>query len=346
MNENQKEAIGKMRGLIYGNWQTCVTSAFAELGIADILYYASAPLTVEDLAKELKMDARVLLRFLRCCRQLRFVRIDQASTQLTLTSFGELLSSHHPYSHRDAARLNGAAFRYQPWGQLVEVLKSGDGGQFSPTHKTGSLAYLRDKPELLEVFQRAMTNLSVTENEQIAAAYDFTHYRHIVDVGAGHGSFIQAVLKHAPHLQGTLFDLPETLDSIDKSQLDNTHRFSLQPGDFFDSIPINGDIYTMKNILHNWPEEKVVQILKNAHRALTTSPGASVPKRLLIIEYLVPEDDTDSIVAWMDLNFFILVGGSDRTLKEYRQLFAACGFAVDRLIHTPSGRHIIELSAN
>jgi hypothetical protein len=72
--EDQVQAIQRMRGLIYGNWQTCVTCAFAELGIADLLN--GAAMGIADLAERTGTHADGLYRFLRCCVQLQFVRVD------------------------------------------------------------------------------------------------------------------------------------------------------------------------------------------------------------------------------------------------------------------------------
>jgi O-methyltransferase domain len=330
-----------MRGLIYGNWQTCITYAFAELGLADKLQDGAKNL--EYLASQTVIEPKNLFRFLRCCAQLQFIHIDVATKEITLTEFGKYLQSNHPYSQRDAARLNGVFYRYEPWGKILDVLKSGSSDGFSDTYKNGSLDYLKDKPELLEVFQKAMTNLSVTENENIAKNYDFSIYKHIIDIGGGHGIFLRAILEANPSIRGTIFDLKETLASVKLPIEAITERITLQEGDFFQSVPTEGDIYTLKNILHNWPEEKVKHILKNVHLAISTSPDVE-QKRVLVIEHLMSDDTSaESIVPWMDMNFFILVGGQDRTLQEYTELFTSCGYVIKSLVLTKTGRSIIEL---
>ena len=335
------DPIAEMRRLIYGNWQTMTTCAFAELGLADLLH--GAPQTAEELASATETDPRALLRFLRCCGQLSFVHMDTKTSRFSLTPFGDLLRSDHPGSQRAAARLNGAPYRYEPWGKLVDILKSGSSKGRSPTFEEGSLAYLSDKPHLLNVFQRAMTDLSVLEDDAIAASYDFARFQHIVDVGCGRGTLIKAIMRAHPHLQGTMFDLTESLAEVDGPDDEFADRLSRAGGDFFESIPDCGDVYIMKNVVHNWPEAKVLTILKTARDAMMrSSPGRH--KRLLIIEYLMPEGNEKSVVKWIDMNFFILVDGGDRTADEYQKLVARAGFDVLDFIETPVGRHIIELA--
>lgn len=340
--EDQVQAVQRMRSLIYGNWQTCVTCAFAELGIADLL--DGTAMSVADIADRTGTHSESLYRFLRCCVQLQFVRVDTDTRTFALTSFGALLRSDHPFGQRDAARLNGASFRYEPWGRLVDVLRAGSGADFSDTHGEGSLDFLKDKPELLEVFQRAMSNLSATEDESIARAYEFGSFRHVVDVGGGHGNFVKAILRNHPGLRGTLFDLKASLDSIEDAACSTDERLDQVAGDFFVSVPAEGDVYTLKNVLHNWPEDRVEQIMRTVRDAVRAD-GDVTRKRVLVIEHLMVEDgeDVQSVAPWMDLNFFILVGGRDRTRREYEKLFARVGFSVARLLPTTTGRTIIEL---
>ena len=344
MEQTQESFIARMRGFIYGNWQTSITYTFVELELADTLQDGTKSL--EYLANKTAIEPKTLLRFLRCCAQLQFIQIAADTKDITLTEFGRYLLSNHPCSQRNAALLNGAFYRYEPWGKITEALKSGSGDGFSETHKHGSLDYLKDKPALLEVFQKAMSNLSVTENEHIANQYDFSNYKHVIDIGGGHGTFLGAILESNPTMRGTIFDLDETLASVNLPHDDITERITLQGGDFFQSIPADGDLYTLKNILHNWPEEKVMQIMKNLHLAIISSSEA-LQKRVLVIEHLMSDDtSTESLAPWMDMNFFILVGGQERTLQEYTELFAGSGFVITKVLSTKTGRCIIELAVN
>jgi hypothetical protein len=341
-----KESIFRMYGLIYGNWQTSVTYTFAELGIADLLHLQ--PKTVKKLKEETGTDERALQRFLRCAATLGFIKSNGESGEYSLTSFGELLRSDHPYSQRAAARLNGASYRYQPWGRLVEILKTGNSQVISPTYKRGTLDYLADKPELREVFHQAMSDLSAGQNDLIALSYDFNQFKHVIDIGCGQGSFIKAVLQANKNLRGTMFDLepvPSSEEGLEENSL--AERLSYQTGDFFKGVPTDGDLYMMKNVIHNWPEDRGLQILQNVHTAMCSTANSLLQpeeKRLLIIEYLIPEGDEPSIAKWLDLNFMILIDGAERTLDEYQTLANRAGFVVTRTILTPVGRHIIELA--
>jgi hypothetical protein len=190
----------------------------------------------------------------------------------------------------------------------MDILRAASGADFSETHREGSLDFLKDKPGLLAVFQRAMSNLSSTEDEDIARTYVFGSFRHVVDIGGGHGNFVKAILRNHPGLRGTLYDLKASLDSIGHGADDADDRLDRVAGDFFVSVPADGDVYTLKNVLHNWAKDRVEQIMRTVRDAVCAD-GDVERKRLLVIEHLMVEDgeNAQSVAPWMDLNFFILV---------------------------------------
>ena len=333
--------LRQLRGLIYGNWNTCVTCAFAELNLADLL--AAGERTADELARATATDPDALARFLRCAAGLGLVAWQRKSETYTLTSLGELLTTDHPFSQRAAAQLNGADYRYQPWGRLVEVLKQGSSRGSSPPAAQGSLAYLADRPQQLAVFHRAMTDLSAGDNEALARAYDFGRFAHVIDVGCGEGTLLKSILREHPAATGTLFDLEATLPPLTAEDARAfAGRLRRQPGDFFQAVPAGADLYVMKNVIHNWPEARALQLLHNVRAALVADPAPGAHKRLLVIEYVLTAGP--SLAAWLDLNFLVLVDGRERTLDEYRALGARAGLVLTQAIATPIGRHILEFA--
>ncbi|MAZ93164.1 MAG: hypothetical protein CMF58_01990 [Lentimicrobiaceae bacterium] len=336
------DQIVEMLGLIYGNWQMSVTYVFAELGIADLLDDESKSIDAISSATDCNIDEMTIV--LRCAATLGFIESKSKPGKYTLTSFGRLLTSHHPMSQRAAARLNGAPYRYQPWGNLLEFLKTGTGKNISSSHRLGTLNYLSDKPELAKVFHAAMTNLSAGQDD-IISAYDFSNAKTIMDIGGGEGTFIRKILNKNPHLNGLLFDLPQAIQSAKKISKDTASKnLSYHEGDFFESIPSNADVFLMKNVIHNWPKDKSVLLLQNVRKAMMDhSTNTSSDKKLLIIEYIISDDDEPNIAKWLDLNFRLLVGGQERTEDQYAELANDAGLRISSVIKTGIGRHIIEL---
>ncbi|MDC1363531.1 hypothetical protein N8229_05770 [Flavobacteriaceae bacterium] len=123
--EGLAENIKALSQMIYGNWLQQCTYTFAELAMADVLYNSSK--TCETLAKDLELNTPYLRPFLRCVAELGFIQFNTKTKEYMLTELGALLRSDHPYSKRAEARLNGADYRYKPWGNLVNILKNGNG---------------------------------------------------------------------------------------------------------------------------------------------------------------------------------------------------------------------------
>ena len=112
----------------------------------------------------------------------------------------------------------------------------------------------------------------------VVAGYDFSAYPTIVDVGGGHGHPSSAILAAAPDSHGVLYDLPLVVADAPGllQQQGVADRVVHRRGSCFDSvagIPGNGDAYVLKNIIHDWPDEKAgPQILRNVRAAAGPPP--------------------------------------------------------------------------
>jgi C-methyltransferase len=71
---------------------------------------------------------------------------------------------------------------------------------------------------------------------------------------------------------------------------------------FFEKVPADGDIYLLNHVIHDWPDEEAVAILRNVREA--DGPDA----RVLLVETVIPDHDRDFIGKWADLE--MLLGGN------------------------------------
>ena len=72
--------------------------------------------------------------------------------------------------------------------------------------------YLRRKPDLAAIFDNAMTDFVSLAAPAIAAAYDFSQWDSVMDVGGGNGVLLAAILRAHPNLRGVLADRPHVLE--------------------------------------------------------------------------------------------------------------------------------------
>src|SRR5204862_1635538 len=113
-------------------------------------------------------------------------------------------------------------------------------------------------------------------------------------------------------------------------------RSTLVAGSMFENIPAGADAYIMKFIIHDWYDAECIKILSQCRKGIR--PGG----RLLVVDQVVPARNEPGISKLMDLEMLVLPGGMERTEKQFRELFAASGFQLERIIPMPAPQCIIE----
>jgi hypothetical protein len=210
---------------------------------------------------------------------------------------------------------------------LEQVIKT---GMVNPQEFWNSL---EASPHASQIFNDAMTAKAKGQIAATVAAYDFSQFGVIGDIGGGKGHLLQAILDASPNAKGVLFDLPHVIDSATGTASD---RLALRPGDFFrDPFP-TCDAYVLMEVIHDWPDEESRAILKAVRHA------APEDARLLLIEALMPSEVAPSWPKTLDILMLGLVGGSQRTEAEYQALLADSGFRLERIIDTGAGVSLVE----
>jgi C-methyltransferase len=257
-----------------------------------------------------------------------------------LNSLADTLRSDAPVSMTSAARFYGSQEQRERWTLLVDSVRTGDAVVAALRGKE-SFDYFAEKPELAELFNQTMTSISELTTATVVAGYDFSAYSTIVDVGGGHGPLLAAILAAAPASRGILYDLPPVVADAPKvlREQDVADRVLIAEGSFFDNVPRDGDAYVLKNIIHDWPDEKAVQILRNVHAA--AGPRATV----LLIEFVIPKHNRDFPGKWVDLEMMLNLGARERTAAEYRDLLGQAGFRMTRVVQTASPLSVVEARA-
>ena len=238
---------------------------------------------------------------------------------------------------RWAAQFYGSREQRERWTLLVDSIRSGK-SVVPVLHGKESFEYFADDPRHAELFNRTMASISALTDVAVAAGYDFSGYPTIVDVGGGHGSLLTAILAATPSAHGVLYDLPAVVSPKPTALCgpDLADRVCIREGSFFDSVPAGGDAYLLKNILHDWPDEKAVQILRNVRAA------AGRRATVLLVELVIPDHDRDFPGKWADLEMLLNLAARERTAVEYRNLLHQAGFQTTRVVATASPLSLVE----
>jgi len=309
--------------------------AAAELGVADLL--AAGPKSTAQLAAELKADENSLGRVLRLLAA-HSIFAETAPGSFSNTELSHYLRSGVPGSLRAMARFRGTEFFYASFGQILHSVHTGDPARSKVLGMDG-WEYLERNPEMARIFDDAMTDLSALIAPGIAAAYDFSKWDTIMDVGGGNGVLLAAILHEHPTLQGVLADQQHVLDRARQRSFlsgELEARSSMQPCDLFNDIPAGCRAYVMKSVIHDWNDSDSKRILSRC-RNVVPSDGA-----LLLVEFNLPEDNSPSRGRFVDVTMMVLTGGKERTITEYSALFAATGFRLNQVVRTASDFNIIE----
>jgi hypothetical protein len=295
----------------------------ARLGVADAL--AAGPRGGDVLAKELGADPGFLRRMLRGLAALG-VLDEQADGTFGLSPVGELLRAGTPESLRGPVLTRGAIY-YSALDHLLDGVRSGQ-TPFELANGTTFFEYLAARPTEQAAFQVSMTDRSVHEAKAVVAAYDFSSFRRLVDVGGGQGVLLSAVLAATPGLAGVLFDQPAV---VEHARASLPAGCEVVGGNFFESVPGGADAYLLSRVIHNWDDEDAVRILRSCRGAMPDDGT------LLMVETVLPERAADQPAAIrMDITMLMLFAGRERTEAEYSALLAEADLALEANIPTSS----------
>ncbi|MDH6555078.1 methyltransferase [Streptomyces sp. SAI-041] len=200
--------------------------------------------------------------------------------------------------------------------------------------------YHADRPEANDLMNQVMSRESEAMIDDLVAAYDFSPFGTVVDVGGGEGALLAGILAATPGLNGIVFDQPHVVSDVLLRSEGLAHRTKAVGGDFFDSVPEGGDAYVLKWVLHDWSDEKCVEILACVRAAM--SPGGT----LLVVESVIEPGNDPAPSKILDMVMLVLNGGQERTREQFETLLRRAGFHVNRVLPmASSSSSIIEATA-
>ena len=296
-------------------------------------HLADGPRDVAELAELTAASGPHLWRLLRFLASHGTFREDEDG-RFHLTPQADLLRADAPRSMRAGVLLVTQDAWWQSAADLTEAVRRGEPA-FDRLFGQPVFAYLAEHPERGALFDAGMAAYSAGDTGYIVDGYDFPNDGVMVDVGGGRGGLLLAALRARPGLRGILLDQEKVLAGNVLADLGADDRWETVAGDVFESVPA-GDLYAVKNVLHDWNDDQCVRILENCRRAM--NPGA----RLLAVDTVIPPGNDPHFGKALDMLMMLLLPGQGRTQPEFERLFERAGFRITQVIPTPGTLSMIE----
>jgi len=308
-------------------WVSHAVYVVSKLDVAEHL--RKGPLSIEELSVRCGAVPAQLGQVMRALAGFGVFRRD-ALGRYALNAAARPLLYDAPFCIRSYAAVWGEQLAPAACRMLDQVRDGRTG--YAHAHGHTIWDHYRSDPAAADTFDTFMSEATDLHVKSITAAYPFARHRRVVDVGAGRGSLLTAVLQAAPQLRGVWYDRPEVLpaaaEAIERAGLQN--RCELTPGSFLEAVPGGADLYLIKHVLHDWADEPAGRILANIAAAMGEE------SRLLIVEAVLDDrDGRDGLAKLRDLEQMFWTGGRVRSRSEFDRLLAPVGLEIESLTPTP-----------
>jgi acetylserotonin N-methyltransferase len=255
-------------------------------------------------------EYRELTRLLDACCALGLLERENGIYRNTPVA-DEYLRSDSPRTLTGYIKYSNRAL-YPMWGHLEDAVREGAPRWKQTFGLDGPIfdSFFRDDASKRE-FLLGMHGFGQISSPAVAAAFDLSSFRRLVDLGGASGHLAKAIAARYPAMDCAVFDLPAVAAEFP----------GVIAGNFFtDPLP-PADLYALSRILHDWSEEKIALLLR---RVFTALPNGGA---LLVAEKILDEDPPGPVAGHMQsLNMLVCTEGRERTLSQYRELLEDAGF--------------------
>ena len=196
-------------------------------------------------------------------------------------------------------------------------------------------------PEELESFYSGSYATALAAGKSLAARYDFSSYRNLVDVAGGAGGLAIAIAEACTNIQATVIDLPSTVPLTQQyvEAAGASQRVSVQAGNVTE-VPFSGsyDVAVLRNFIQVLSADHAQRALLHVNQSLQHGGALFIMGTILDDTRLSPSYAVKSNLSYLN----IYDQGRAYTGGEYREWLAAAGFVGFERVVGQDGTSIIK----
>ncbi|MDN3505775.1 MAG: methyltransferase [Simkaniaceae bacterium] len=321
--------------IVSGQWIAQGVYTAAKMDVAGHLLNGTK--NIEQLARATDADEDSLYRLMRLLASAGIFE-ELPGQNFANTPSSALLAEKHPQSLRTLVLFYSSEIN-QSFANLDQGIQQGIPA-FDLTFQKSIFEYFRDNPAAAKLFNEAKQQKMRLVASSCINSYNFGKFSTVYDIGGGVGQFLDSLLQKHPRMRGLLFEQPEVIAQA-RPQLESFgQRCGLIAGDFFKSIPPDGDAYLLQSVLNDWDDVNAVKILKQCNSSMKR--GA----KLLIVEPLMRPANEKDYAKCIDFLIMAVTGSKERTEEDFRYLLQQAGLKLDSITRTETEFVIIQASKN
>jgi len=219
----------------------------------------------------------------------------------------------------------------QPTLDMLKVLKTGKPANWG-SYDHQAWAEAMQRPDFAAHFTAAMDCRGILLGPAMAKLLDLSQHHALLDVAGGSGIYACALAAKNPHLRATVLERAPVdriaTDCIAKQGC--SERVNVHTGDIFAGpLPAGFDVHLWSNVLHDWDEPAVRDLLAKSHAAL---PSGGL---VVIHDAFINADKTGPLhIAEYSALLMNITEGKCYSFAEYRACLNELGF--EWLEHKPT----------
>ncbi|PLB45682.1 S-adenosyl-L-methionine-dependent methyltransferase, partial [Aspergillus steynii IBT 23096] len=337
LQSSLRTEMDTMWKLATGPVMLCVAKLGVDLGIFEALQQSSSgSLNVSEFSRLTHASAELLVRVLRA---------QAAFGLITQTNINEFTANKCTTALADPNIAGMVSYQSEHFGPVFQALPtflrerdnqpvtSNKDTAFQKAFHTDLTAFewmcqnpeqLKNLGKLMAIHRDRHWIETFPVEREVADVSISPHQAILVDVGGGYGQQAIAFRQRFPQLPGRVVvqDIPETLKHA--AAVDG---IEFMAHDFFKHQPIRAaKFYYLRHVLHDWPDEQAIAIL----RALI--PALGPHSRIIVDEMVLPDTNVSEMGAFLDMAMLASLGGSERTRQEWVDLLDVAGLKVLEIV--------------